>query len=135
MYWTRVMWEILNKDKESCIGFFTATKVDEELLTVCPKKGKAKPTVKKPKQKKADNKYILIKKDIQIALSNREEQCISCLILGRTLNQMSECLALSVRTVEFYIKNIKSKFNCYSRNELIKLILSSQFWEDHIALF
>lgn len=56
-------------------------------------------------------------------LSQRQIQCAEYLLNGRTAKETGELLGLSVRTVEYYLGNIKSKLECKNKTELIvKLI-------------
>jgi DNA-binding CsgD family transcriptional regulator len=126
MYWKRLVWEVLNKEKESNLCFLTSYKdqgeePSQQLLSK-----------KKTSKKMDDDKYLLEEKDNKIICSWRESRYISCIIMGKTLKETGKCLGLSVRTAEFYIKNIKGKLKCRNRKELLKKVLSSKFWEDHI---
>ncbi|MGB6976191.1 MAG: helix-turn-helix transcriptional regulator [Gammaproteobacteria bacterium] len=132
MYWQRIVWEIINKNKESNFNFFTPINGKAKSSEISSEE-KSEQSKKSPKIKKPDDRYLLTGKNNKMQLSHREEQCVSCMILGKTLNDMSKCLSLSVRTVEFYVKNIRGKMKCRTREELIKMVLSSTFWEDHIV--
>jgi len=57
--------------------------------------------------------------DDNIKISARERECLNLLIRGMTAKEIARSLALSPRTVEFYIENLKKKFNCSNRIELI----------------
>lgn len=52
-------------------------------------------------------------------LAKRELECLHFIIRGLTAKQIGKVLNLSFRTVESYIENMKYKFNCSSRSELI----------------
>ena len=53
------------------------------------------------------------------ALSNREVECIFYLIRGYTVKEIAKALTLSPRTVESYLRNIKFKWGCERKSELI----------------
>lgn len=53
------------------------------------------------------------------ALSRRELQCMFYILRGKSNKQIAEALKLSKRTIDFYMENIKNKFGCQSKNELI----------------
>jgi DNA-binding CsgD family transcriptional regulator len=55
-----------------------------------------------------------------IALSQREKQCIRYLLQGYTAAETAQLLNLSKRTVESYLQNIKLKMNCYTKVELFE---------------
>lgn len=52
-------------------------------------------------------------------LAKRELECLYFIIRGMTAKQIGKALNLSFRTVESYIENMKYKFNCNNRSELI----------------
>lgn len=55
----------------------------------------------------------------QRKISKRERECLYYLAQGMTSKQIGQALNLSPRTIEFYIENIKRKFHCSNRIELI----------------
>lgn len=59
--------------------------------------------------------------------TRRETECMICLIEGKTFKVIASALKISIRTVEYYIKNMKKKVNCRTRYELIDLIRASEF--------
>ena len=52
-------------------------------------------------------------------LSNREVDVIKLILEGKSNKQIAASLCISVRTVEFHLKNIYAKFVVASRIELI----------------
>lgn len=56
---------------------------------------------------------------VKYALTARQTQCAEYLLKGKSAKEIALILNLSRRTIEFYIDNIKSKFDCRSRAELI----------------
>lgn len=56
----------------------------------------------------------------EMILSSRQVDCIAGLILGKNAKHISKDLNLSIRTIENYIYNLKIKFNCYSKTDLIQ---------------
>lgn len=55
-------------------------------------------------------------------ITPRERICLMQLIRGKTSKQIADSLKLSIRTIEFYINNIKNKLACKSKSELIMKI-------------
>lgn len=53
------------------------------------------------------------------SLSKRELQCMFYVLRGNSNKQIAEALKLTKRTIDFYMENIKNKFGCQSKNELI----------------
>lgn len=65
-------------------------------------------------------KNLGMEKHLQQAslLTSRERQCLDLLLQGQTAKQTAFHLALSPRTVEFYMNNIKRKLKCSNKGEL-----------------
>lgn len=58
-------------------------------------------------------------------LSRREIECLIPTIRGKTSKEIARTLALSPRSVEKYIDNIKVKFHCDSRGQMMEKIFQS----------
>lgn len=54
-------------------------------------------------------------------LTVREKELMSLLVQLKTYKETAQSMNLSDRTVEFYTNNIKMKFNCRTKRELISL--------------
>ncbi len=52
-------------------------------------------------------------------LTARESECIKLLILNKKLIEIAEELGLSKRTVEFYMKNVRTRFDLRKKAEMI----------------
>ncbi len=87
---------------------------------------KDKKTSKKPSRGKT-RKYPLGDKYEGIYLSQREAECITCMIMGKTGAGAAKKLGISPRTVEFYVSNMKKKLNCTNKFDLIEKIIASDF--------
>lgn len=64
-------------------------------------------------------------------LSVRELECLFLQLRGKTIKQTGEILNLSKRTVESYLDNIKAKFGCQSKSELLVAAMI-QGYQKHI---
>lgn len=62
----------------------------------------------------------------KISITPREMDCLRLLTNGFTAKLIAKHLRLSQRTVESYLENIKEKFNCRSRIQLIELLFKTQ---------
>lgn len=62
----------------------------------------------------------LIQADPGITLSRREKECLSLYLNEMQMKEVANKLNLSVRTIEFYLGNIKNKLECSTKSELIK---------------
>lgn len=54
-----------------------------------------------------------------LLLSNRERECLKLLIQGKTAKESAKILALSYRTIEYYLENIKNKLDCSCKRDLL----------------
>lgn len=52
-------------------------------------------------------------------VTKREKECLDYLMKGLTAKHIARKLNLSPRTIEFYIENMKKKFDCSNRTQLI----------------
>lgn len=55
------------------------------------------------------------------SISKREKQCLKHYLAGKTAKETAIILKLSYRTVEEYINNLKIKFKCKNKRDLLKL--------------
>lgn len=56
-------------------------------------------------------------------LTDREQDVVKVLVLGKSIKEIAAILKLSPRTIEHYINNIKLKCNCKKQSELIAKLL------------
>lgn len=63
-------------------------------------------------------------------LNRREIEVMLRLIMGKTTKLTAKELFLSPRTVEYYINNIKNKFSCNNKTDLLRKIYKTSFVED-----
>jgi len=62
--------------------------------------------------------------------TKREAECMACLLKGKTIANVAATLKLSPRTVEYYIKNMRTKLACRTKFELIDLVRASEFMKN-----
>ena len=63
--------------------------------------------------------------------TKREAECMILLLKGKTLDSVATILKISPRTVEYYVKNMKSKIGCRTKFELIDLVYASDFMKNY----
>lgn len=63
--------------------------------------------------------YRIAPQDNICNLSDRELECLFFILRGKSAKQIGEYIRLSKRTVESYIENVKNKFGCHNKSELI----------------
>lgn len=68
------------------------------------------------------NRPIKFQDSIDKKLSMREKQCLELYLSGSSTNETAVILGLSHRTIEDYINNIKKKFHCRRKRDLLKLL-------------
>lgn len=122
MYWDAVLKEVLNKHSSSHKFSFTNIKTTD--------------VIKIKKNRRNPQKFPLGEKYKNVYFTSREAEVMLGLLQGKTLFAVALSLGLSPRTIEFYVKNMKSKVNCRTKSELIGKIFHSDFIKniDFLAL-
>ena len=57
-------------------------------------------------------------------LNKREKECAYYLVLGMTAKEMANVLYISPKTVEYHLDNMKRKFGCCRKSDLIMTLLN-----------
>lgn len=84
-------------------------------------------TPSSPKPKKIA--YQLPEPFSHLHLTEREAECVFCMQNNHTIKSAAILLNLSARTVEFYLKNIKTKLNIRTKTELLNCLSNLDFFE------
>jgi DNA-binding CsgD family transcriptional regulator len=113
-YWQVVLQEVLNKDQPEYTFLYTSLGPPEREEAGFS----AMPQHRQPKK----DRIVLDGEFSGIYLTARECDCLRVLADGRTLKVAARELALSHRTVEFYLKNLRAKFGCATKGELLALV-------------
>lgn len=69
-------------------------------------------------------KYFFDDKYNGVRISKREKICLSHYLRGKSTSEIAEIMNVKKVTVDTYMKNIKTKFNCNSRSRLFEI-----FWD------
>lgn len=73
----------------------------------------------------SNNKFeasAILNIQFKLSITHRQAECLYYLFRGKTAKQIAKILNLSYRTIEYYIENLKNKFDCKNRTELIDLL-------------
>ncbi len=70
---------------------------------------------------------ILRTPSVEMHLTEREVDTLKELMHGYTNKEIANKLGLSSRTIEYYLKNVRTKLDCASKRELIRLLLKTDF--------
>ncbi len=70
------------------------------------------------------NHFTFVQICKKLNLTNKETDCLYYLIQGKSAKQIGKELALSPRTIEFYLNNAKNKAGCKSNSEIIIQVMS-----------
>ncbi len=70
-----------------------------------------------------------------IQLTRREAQCLAVIVRGTTNLKASEKLDLSIRTIEFYVRNLREKLDCKTKIELITKVGQSDFMKQACKIY
>ena len=83
---------------------------------------------KRQRLQHSERKYYYLGQQFpNIYFTRREAECMVLMLQGYTLVGVAKHLNLSVRTIEFYVKNMKIKLAVDSKMELIQLVLKTDF--------
>ena len=83
----------------------------------------------------SQNYYKIYNDSDDVLLSRRQAECVAHLLYGRTIRKTAQALGISVRTVEYYLFNIRKKLDCASKNDVIAKIANSDFRETAASIF
>lgn len=73
------------------------------------------------------NGYLVEDHYPDITLPGRQSECLFFLLRGKTAKDIGKILGLSYRTVEGHIEQIKNKFQCSSKSELVEKAISYDY--------
>lgn len=100
-------------------GYFTKTILPEEFLSEINKVKDVDSTTNIENARKMVIIFQELENNTQAILSDRENEVLSELALGKKYKQIAEKLFVSVNTIHFHMKNIYQKLNVHSRHEAI----------------
>ena len=66
-----------------------------------------------------------------VYFTKREAECLIHMLEGNTIVATAKLLALSPRTVEFYVKNMKMKVSAATKADLLKKISKTNFMKNY----
>tara|TARA_B100000424_G_C22593010_1_gene332155 strand:- start:37 stop:447 length:411 start_codon:yes stop_codon:yes gene_type:complete len=120
-YWERAAFETRNRNLKNNMRFYTPLHDVRQFDPIndlpCDLSYQPIP----PKQ------YPLTDPPSDQYLTQREAECAYYLCQGLTMKRIAHCLALSPRTVEFYIKRMREKLNVVNKSHLIQRLNNSTF--------
>lgn len=79
------------------------------------------------KGKIAQGSFLLDQSGLEIELTKRQAECLFYLIRGKTFKQIAQALKVSPRTVEDHIEQLKLKFACQNKSELVETAIQQGF--------
>jgi len=80
-------------------------------------------------RQRLSNRYYLKCNGEETYLTRRELQCLAHLFFGRSAKETAAILNVAVKTVESYLEGVRPKLKCYSRSQLVELIIKNN-WID-----
>lgn len=118
MYWEMLLEEVLVPHKPR---YFTFANIDNKQMD--------SKTMIINKSTKFRERYMfrLGDKYPKVHFSKREAQCMLKLLQDKLVREVAEELELSVRTVEYYIVNMRKKLGCRTKAELLGHVANSDF--------
>lgn len=71
------------------------------------------------------NYYLFEYNGQHVRLSKRQCECLQQLFLGKTVKEIGKALSLSPATVQSYLTEIKKKFRCNTRVQLLEIFINN----------
>ncbi|MFN3234321.1 MAG: LuxR C-terminal-related transcriptional regulator [Gammaproteobacteria bacterium] len=71
--------------------------------------------------------YVVDDKAYEDSLTERQLECVFYLLRGKTAKEIGDFLCLSDRAIESHIENLKDKFNCSKKPDLINRLLEKGY--------
>ena len=116
-HWEEILREVLNKDTAKLKPSIASRKNMRETK---------KKKMRVGALERFEN-YYLGEPHAGVYFTRREAECIYHLAQGKTMRMTANDLQLSVRTVEFYVKNMKLKVGVRTKNQLIDKVIKLNF--------
>lgn len=63
----------------------------------------------------------------ELPLTSRESECLFYILRGKSAKAIAQLLNLSPKTIEFYTDQLKDKFNCLSKSQLVERAIELGF--------
>lgn len=127
-YWEAVLQEVLHRHDESYHFYFTNIReLEASYFSSLPTKSKSQRSTNGESRDKV--MYMLGPKFEGIYLSEREINCLKALMAEPTNKAAAKRLDLSVRTIEYYVSSLKSKFNCASKTQLLDQLREHELFQ------
>lgn len=120
-YWYAVLDEVLNKLDDDYFFRYTSQGRLHEVEECCS----ADEAIALVKEKRDLRMYYLGDAYPGVYFTKREAQTFFWVVQGYTIAKAAAMMSLSMRTVEFYVKNMKVKLNCASKKRMIQLVLQT----------
>ena len=115
-YWKAVVEEVLNKDNPEYPCYFTNIRSCEE------NSSRYKKLTSYAAQQEQSRHYLLAKGYEDIYFTPREMETLRYLMMGLSIKGTAEKMALSNRTVEYYIKNMRLKLEVSNKIALLRKV-------------
>lgn len=121
-YWKELLQNIINKDKINKNKQAPKTQTAISVLKDNPASATKTRTIKKNRRSTRTTYIFVGQANNSTKITVREADCLLHFAKGKTISGTAKALNLSPRTVEYYLRNMKSKLKCYSKAELIEKI-------------
>ena len=115
-YWQAVLGEVANKHDKNYPFYYTTLYEQSE-----------KYRFPLSERRTALSTYGLGCRYPDVHFTQREAECMVYLLKGMTNAFVAELMGLSPRTIEYYIKNMRTKLCCKNKNELVQRVKGSDF--------
>jgi len=123
MYWNTVVREVENRENPQFPFMFT-TVGDPTLEIVREEEERARRAEQNSQMYYFDPPYQ------SVHFTRREAQCMVHFLQGKTVVDTAKELRLSPRTVEYYVKNMRQKMQCKTKQDLVNTVRRTAFVQE-----
>ena len=120
-YWESILQEVLHRGDDTYQ--FRFTDIGRSMLRERTRKQRAPSSTR---EHAPSPMYFLGERYEGIYFTKREAETVYYLLQGHTIPKVGKVLALSARTIEFYVKNMKLKVGAKSKQHLLEIVRTTE---------
>lgn len=124
-YWEAILFEVQHRDDEKCNFYYIPHQGSEITFTA------AGATNDEAKKNLPQLKIFLGEQYPDVYLTRQEAHCIHSALRFKTMKKVAADLAISTRTVEYYLTRVRKKIGAANKKSLLKKITQTDFLNNY----